>query len=457
MKTILLSFLCFALCICKAQAQNQFDGIRSSQYLGVKSVFFNPANIAENPYRWDLNFFTLGAGAGDLNVSFNIKTLKNKMGNQTDSMLFGSNAKAASAYAGIDIMGPGFMLNISKKTSIAFTTRARVMVNIHDIDGKLVNAIQSGNNTNLPYTIASTGNQFVTANGWTDFGISLGQVLVEDGHHLLKAGITLKYLAGYSNNYLQLNQVSGTANQDANGTYLTAANGTVNIGEAGVDLSKLNGNNALQFKGRGAGTDIGFVYEYREVQNKKNKHAQNYKFKISLSLLDAGSIGYKANPSYTAGYLVNISDTQKFYLNSLKDSSLSGIKNALGQSPYFKNLNQGTNSYRVGLPTTLEGNMDLNLVNNFYLNLDGRLAFHNFNKYSNPYYQNNLTFTPRYESRYFGVYLPLNVNNLTGFNAGIGFRAGPFFFGSGSVLTSLLGSSRQADFYFGLHVGGLRK
>ena len=429
MKNKILVFICLLASTGIVRAQNQFDGIRSSDYLGVKSVFFNPANIADNRYRWDVNLFSINAGAGDLTASFSIKTLKNNSANQFDSVLFGTNSKAASAYAGIDFMGPSLMISLNKKTTIAFTTRSRVMINIHDIDGKLVNAIQQGSNEQLPYTMASGNNQSVAANGWTDFGVSLGRVLIADGHQSLKLGVTLKYLAGYTNNYIQLNNISGTVNQDANGTYLTSTTGLVQIGEGGVDLNKLTGSNVFQFSGSGIGGDLGVVYTLLKHTNSSKKKSQPYKLKFSLSLLDLGSINYKANPSYTAGYSVNISGTQKYYANNLKDSSLTGIKNALDQSPYFKNLNQGNNSYAVGLPTTLVGNIDINLISRFYLDLDGRLSFHNYNKYSNPFYQNNFTITPRFEGRIFGAYIPLNINSMTGFNAGLALRAGPLFVG----------------------------
>lgn len=36
-------------------------------------------------------------------------------------------------------------------------------------------------------------------------------------------------------------------------------------------------------------------------------------------------------------------------------------------------------------------------------------------------------------------------------------RLGPLFIGSGSVLTALLGDSRQADVHIGLRFGGLQK
>ena len=451
MKRILLSILTSVVCIFTAHSQSQLDGIRSSNYLGVKSVFLNPANIADNPYRWDVNIFSFDVGVGDYNASFNLHNLQGKMGNQIDSLMFGSKAKAASAYAGIDILGPGFMISLNKKTTLAFTTRARVMANIHDVDGKLVNAIQSSNTNGNAYTLTSANNQSIAVNGWADFGASLGRVIVEEGNHFLKGGITLKYLAGYSNTFLHMNNITGTINGDVNGSYLTAASGAVQIGEGGADLTNMKGSNTFQFKGSGAGADIGFVYEFLR------SNAQHYKLKLSLALLDVGSIHYKDNPNYTAGYAVNISSTQKFYLNNINDSSVSAIKNSLDQSPYFHNLSNGNSSYSVSLPTTMAGSADLNVVNKFYVNLDTRLSFHNYSKYTDPYYQNNITLTPRYEGKYFGAYVPLNINNLTGFNAGVAFRIGPFFFGSGSVLTTMLGTTKQADFYFGFHFGGLRK
>lgn len=455
-KTLPLATI-LSLCLFSALAQNQYDGIRTSNYLGVKSVLFNPANIADNPYRWDVNLFSVNAGAGDYNVSFNFKNLQSKFGNHTDSLLFGSNSKAASAYAGLDIFGPGFMLSLNKKTTIAFTTRARVMANIHDVDGKLVSAVQSQNTGTLPYTLASSDNQSIALNGWAEFGASLGRVLIEDGHQLLKGGITLKYLAGYSNVYVHLNNINGTLNSDVNGDYLTGTTGTVQIGEGGADLTNMKGNNIAHFTGSGAGADIGFVYEFHQEPYAKGNAKQKYKFKISMALLDLGSIHYHANPSYTAGYAVNITNSQKFYLNNLKDSSISGIKTALDQSPYFNNLGQSTGSYGVGLPTTLVANADLHMLYKFYLDLDTRLSLHSSSKFLNPYYQNNVTLTPRYEGKIFGAYLPLNVNSLTGFNAGLAFRAGPFFIGSGSILTAAMGSSKQADFYLGFHFGLLRK
>jgi hypothetical protein len=41
-------------------------------------------------------------------------------------------------------------------------------------------------------------------------------------------------------------------------------------------------------------------------------------------------------------------------------------------------------------------------------------------------------------------------------NAGLSLRLGPLFIGSGSVLSALVGSSKQADVYVGFHFGRLK-
>jgi OOP family OmpA-OmpF porin len=55
------------------------------------------------------------------------------------------------------------------------------------------------------------------------------------------------------------------------------------------------------------------------------------------------------------------------------------------------------------------------------------------------------------------VYLPLNYNSISSFNAGVGLKAGPLYIGSGSIINTLVSDSKQADFYIGLHVGILHK
>jgi hypothetical protein len=112
----------------------------------------------------------------------------------------------------------------------------------------------------------------------------------------------------------------------------------------------------------------------------------------------------------------------------------------------------------VSLPTTLQLSVDYNLHKNFYFSLASQFSFINSaNKPFNSSYYSNFTLTPRYEGRAVGLYIPLSYNSLTNLNAGASVRFGPLFVGSGSVLTALLGNSKQADVHVGLRFGGLQK
>ncbi|HUP13147.1 MAG TPA: hypothetical protein VM187_13060, partial [Niastella sp.] len=93
----------------------------------------------------------------------------------------------------------------------------------------------------------------------------------------------------------------------------------------------------------------------------------------------------------------------------------------------------------------------------FYLNVAGQISMSNNDKkgFNNRTYS-GVTFTPRFETKQFGAYIPVNYNQLSKFNAGASLRMGPLFVGSGSLLTALLDNSKQVDFHIGIRFGGLK-
>ncbi|HXO77433.1 MAG TPA: hypothetical protein VN824_19400, partial [Puia sp.] len=118
-----------------------YAGYRTSNYSGVNGVFFNPANIADNRFKWDVNIFAINGFVGtnsrglrfsDITHSFNADSLKSKL-------LRGS--KSVNSLSHADILGPSFMISLNPKTSLALTTRTRVFANGRDIDGDLAGTI----------------------------------------------------------------------------------------------------------------------------------------------------------------------------------------------------------------------------------------------------------------------------------------------------------------------------
>jgi len=466
---IVPSFLCSAFV---GYAQD-YTGYRTGNYTGVNGVFFNPANIADSRYRWDVNLVSLSVLGGNNQASFKLKNLGQSFdADSLENQLYGKNAGATNGLMSVGVIGPSFMFNVSPKTAIAITTRSRVMANVQDIDGTLLQQVVDGyaSGANLPYTITSAKNMFVNMNAWTEFGASLGQVLYDKDQHFFKGGITLKYLAGVGNTYLQLKELTTTINDDkvSGKAYLSNTTGRIGTGFGGASFDNFEADDLTTFDSKGFGVDIGFVYEFRPEHAKYRtgdkydwkRNENKYKLRIGLALLDVGAIKYKRDVSRSGAYDLAITGPERFYLSELKDVDLDDYKKFFDSRPQYFTPVAGSaeSAYKVALPTTLQLDVDYNLHKKFYVSLAGQFSL--VNTSSKPYnsqYGNTFTLTPRYESKLFSAFLPLNYNELTKFNAGLSLRFGPVFLGSGSVITALLGESKQADAHIGIRFGILHK
>ena len=124
-----------------------------------------------------------------------------------------------------------------------------------------------------------------------------------------------------------------------------------------------------------------------------------------------------------------------YSLNGFQGKSVNQYISVLNASPQFFTGTPQISSYTVNLPTTLQANVDyiVGQNSNFGINLAGQFNL-NKQKDFNLYYYNSYSLTPRWENSLISVELPLNYNELTQFNAGLAFRIGPFFIGSGSVI-----------------------
>lgn len=459
MKNLVL-FIIAGLSLLQSNAQ-VFPGLNTGNYSGVNGVFSNPANIADSRYRFDINLFSMSLSAANDKASFTIKNISSDFkGDSIRNKVFGKDAGPASGMFQLDFHGPSLMFNVGKN-SFAVTTRARAMANIVDMDGKLFNKLSQGfsYDASLPYTISSSQNMRLAINAWSEYGVSYGRVITQKGPHFLKGGITLKYLAGAGNGYINIDQFNGTIDQDLifQDVYLTNTTGRIATGFGGVSLDKFKTSDLMKMKGRGIGTDIGFIYEFRPGGSMLE--SKPYKFKFGASVLDLGSIKYKKDMQRSGAYKIDVTGGERLSLTELNKLSSDNYNDFFKSRPqYFTpdSTNLQT-SYNVSLPTTFQWFADYHVVNGFYMNMGGQFSMSN-NKtkgYNNRTYS-GLTLTPRYELKKIGFYLPINYNQLTKLNAGAAVRVGPLFVGSGSIVSALLGKSKQADVFFGFRVGGLK-
>ncbi|SIS83166.1 OmpA family protein [Zobellia uliginosa] len=451
-KTILTSLLVLGGLSAKAQS---YVGYLTDNYSGVNGLIANPANITDSRFKTDINiagastFFSndyYGLKLGDVVTSdFDFDTDGKKY--PKDSNNFFGNA---------DVLGPSFMFNLTPTSSLAIFTRGRVGYNVNKINGNTFESISNDFDENEDLLI-DEDDVYLTANAWAEVGVTYARVLLNKDQHFLKGGISLKYLQGLGNAYASGKNV--TIDYDADGTPLSGGQTTGSIestGEVNYGHSDNIDDNFEDFEveivdgATGFGADLGVVYEWRPdyasyASNDGSntfKHLNKYKLKFALSISDIGSINYKNGTQNTYDITGTVNEDDFENEDNLEDL-LNNLYTQTGSS----------SSEKFALPTALHFNVDYSLNKSFYLNLNTDFSLRSNTKVNSNRIPTMVSFTPRYESKWFSFYMPVSLIQGSGAQWGAGFRAGPLYIGSGSVMSLLLSdNSKAADVYAGLKI-----
>jgi hypothetical protein len=329
------------------------------------------------------------------------------------------------------------MFNLGDKQSLAFTTRARGLFNLNNIEGNLYERISEGFDIGNDFDFDSRDLN-ATVHVFSEIGVTYGREIVRTQDQFLKGGITLKYLMGAGGLFADSPELSG--NFDGVTNQLTTQ-GSLSYGSTpGFD------SNSPQFgevQG-GFGADIGLVYEYRkrimdgQVQGKR---AQQYKFKMALALTDIGSIDYKnsENTVYDANGDVNALEFGTKSVEEVLEDNYTG--------------NTVTGDQKIALPTALQIMGDYYIGRRWYVGLHTGLSLRGSDEGHSNSIVNTATLSPRWESKWFSVYSPLGLRQYGNLAWGLGLRMGPLTVGSGSILTNLISdNSKNADVYVGLKI-----
>jgi len=463
MRKQFLTIACMITLLTSISYAQTYPGYRTGNYTGVNGAFFNPANIADNRFQWNINLAAINGFAGtdqggiklsDITNNFDANNLKSKI-------LKGHSQVNSLDYA--DLLGPSFMLSLSPNTSVALTTRSRVFANVKDVNGDLANAIIDPAGAGITTPLALNQGRTIThTTGWTEIGGSVAQVFSKKGsHNFFKGGITLKYIAGTADAYLTTDGITGTLQSVGNTTVIEGpAAGYISINATNTNFTNYKFSDIFKFTGQGFGGDVGFVYEYRPDMDysmyTNDRWANKYKLKIGVSLLDVGMIKFNKSGNVAANFNTDIPDGSQFDLNALNGKSFGEFIPVFNASPNFVPGTPQNTSYTVNLPTTVQASIDYLFHPNWAVNIAGQFNTNNSINF-NLYEFNSYSVTPRWENSLISVELPLNYNDLTQFNAGLAFRIGPFFIGSGSIITALFNNTKQADVHVGLNWGLLYK
>ncbi len=459
MKNIYLFILFIVTINLKSQ---DFLGFNQSNYAGVTGVYQQPASIVDGRMKFDMNLIGINVGIYNNYIGLKREAIK-KTGSWTnptfpafddpkfaENYLFEKvNSKDKSLIFSNRVTGPSFMININRKNAIAITTGLRNYINIDGVSQELSKlAFEEFKYPSLWVQNLENKNLSIQEMSWAEYGLTFAHVFKEDNQHYFKGGATAKLLQGIQSAYVFVNDLKYNFQTD---TTLSLFNSQVNYGHSdNFDFSNvsLNGGGSsavFDFSQAypGVGLDLGAVYEWRpsylkykyDMDGEKDlwrKDQNKYKLKIGFSITDIGSIKFKkgatsGNFNADVGYW-NLKPINPKSVKELDDTLLNRFSGTRGTGQ----------SYKMNLPTALSLQIDYLIWKDVYVNLTPYIAFQFKNNDTKVHDFSSITLTPRWDHKWFGVFIPIQYNFLSGPRAGAAVRLGPLVVGS-TNLAPLIG------------------
>ncbi len=436
MKKLLVVFLCISYPL-NFFAQS-YIGHSVDNYAGIHAVTFNPANIVGSPFKADINLVSGSAFLGSDYINLTISdAINGDFDFENDLVLNPTNNN--NIFGNVDVVGPSFMFNINKKSSIGLISRARTFYQINNINGNLFEGLVDDFNTSEDFDFNSSDLR-LNAHAWAEVGLSYGRILFSSEKHLIKGGITLKYLMGAGSAFASTDNLEG---QYISNTETISTKGSVTYGTTqDFDQSDIGFDNLTS----GFGLDLGLVYEYHPNRdNDSIRYFQDpYKFKLAVSVTDIGSIDYEDAEftTYDLNSTVNVSeidDVQDFLDENYQSTTEIGNAN-------------------IELPTALHLLLDYRLTNKILVSAQANLAMSSQNNQFASRIINTIVLAPRLETKLFSVYAPVSFREYGDTAFGAGLRFGPVSVGSASVFSNLLSDKSQTtDIFVGVKIPIYRK
>ncbi|QEE50514.1 hypothetical protein FUA48_13300 [Flavobacterium alkalisoli] len=453
-RTLLLSL---GLLATSSYAQEHFSGINTSRRTGILNASLNPAELVNLKNDNEVNVFTFSANVSNNKISFGDLVGGEDLGN-----LIFTGSEPVNMRADVEILGPSFAMKYDK-WAFAVTTGAKIKASLVDIDVNLGDALaNSGVDALLgnPVYINTDYNQRAASTAWGEIGFSAAREIFENDTHKFSGGATFKLIFPGTYANMSADKFNGTiegvvelnSQQQVIDTYvgLTDATANVNLAYSGAlgDSFTDSSNFSEFFAGglNGFSADLGANYQW------KNENG-GYNINAGVAVRNIGSMTFKDDNNVNKSYEVNVPNGQYLNLDQFEDvDNIDEVEEILVNSGYATLIESGKD-FKIKQPTVLSLYADANVYNNWYVTAYLQQKLSDASENNRVGSQNIFTVTPRYSTNFFEAYAPFSSNEISGFTAGIGFRIGGFFIGSGSILSAAIGDTTQADGYLGFRFG----
>ncbi len=448
MRSVALSLFLFGLALV-GRAQERF-GIAQSNYAGTDATYLNPARPAGQwPYA-DIRILGNDLFLWNSLVAWShrkqrlLGEVRSGVGGSTTGEVVLRGSTPAGTHKGFvqeNVLGPAFSLALGRGT-IGAGIRGRSYTSVTGLSPEIGNFIFNGLGYRPQHGIRyhDQGTRVIAA-ALTEFAVSYAHILRAEGFGLFSAGASVHYHLGHAGGALQFDDLAYTVLDTAQ---MEVHDATARYGFA---MPAFNA-------GSGWGADLGVTYErtideadgYMPHRASGGCDPLKYRYRIGLSLIDLGGIRFKQGESGTiASGSMTISDYTNIQVNDVSD-----LDSLFASSTQWTS-NEG---FSIGAPTAVSLQYDQRLAENTYVALAAvqQVSGRNTMRLRRT---NSIAVTPRFETRYFEVALPLVLHEYDIRRPSVGFmlRLNGLVVGSDHVLPFL--NRRDvyaADVYFRLRV-----
>ncbi|GAA4825777.1 DUF5723 family protein [Algivirga pacifica] len=442
MKTKILRLLLVLLSIYPyTTLRAQIDTDISSRYIGVRGMRYQPANIADTPFQWDIN--AGGANIATLSDQFlpdfdfigNLKS--GGIDNIQDAFVVGRSGAILTG----NIYLPSVSYSINDHSAVYLVNEFR-SYGIYDItDADLYNIVR-GDFEGVQETIANGDAFSGYLNIWLEIGAGYAHSFTLGNGDRLKLGGKIKLLSGTASAFFDIDNISLNTTEDGEVANVEAV---LSLGLDG-NINKIFEDESIDLlNSAGVGFDLGAVYEYYPEDD-----AENYRWRIGLTVNDLGRVNYSDSEQLES---IKVSrdtlNTRPFRdAESIGDFS-DALTDNFGVEP------EANSKYNIRLPTTVSLQFDYYFGKNWYLHFNPAVTFPDFDllvQNINEVYSFDIT--PRYETLRWGVYMPFNINTYSErLDAGIGARWRFISVGSNSLISNLFNpDSPYSNLFFNVRI-----
>ncbi len=404
----------------------QATGLFYENYSGIHGVVKNPAFGQHGSLGWDVNI----ASANLYGLTNYVGVTNSNLFNFLDAMdslsilgineqhvdptargiLFDGQNRDKSAFAHIDVMGPSVWLDLHS-VGLGLFVRGRVEAGVPKINAAL--GYYQYQELTLGDVQSVTNLQSAGA-AWTEYGINISSSAFwyED----ISLGINIKYLQGHEGYYL-----SSPSNFD----FTRTVDNQFEINSSASNLAYTAGFSDFESlsrtnRGKGWAIDLGYSQAFERSR-------------VGVSILDLGGISFNNSGAF---HRLVINETIGIDVNDITNAkSVEGLINLIDQLTIDSTL--VSNSFSVRTPARLVVNYDYQLDQKVFVN---SFLSHRITTTENAIRsENNLAISPRYESPWFTIALPIVVNNYESVHVGFAAKFGFLTIGSDNVM-SVFGS-----------------